>query len=330
LIEGRYALFFGAEDSLAALEQVVAEALPELEESGDDLALYIAWYGKASVDHARSRFDDKLRACERAIEHAQRLPWPHHAEWLYPQLANAQAYGSTPWPELLAWLDGPMAGRDHTTADVHRAQALARLGRIDEARRIRDRTIAVLRERGSTLHVALFTAHIGIDLEYAVRDLAEAERLGREGCRQLEELGERAWLSTGCAMLALVLAVRGALDEADAWIDKALELGADDDTATQVIARQARAHVRARRGEHAEAERLLQEALALLAEAQALEASAAAHEDIGDVRSLAGRVEDAVASYDQAAAMFAAKGDLVGAERVRSRLAELRAAPARS
>jgi class 3 adenylate cyclase/tetratricopeptide (TPR) repeat protein len=330
LIEGRYGLFYRPETALPALAEAVAEALPVLEEVGDDLALYVAWYGQASLDHAHSRFDDKLRACERAIEHAQRLPWPHQAEWLHPQLANAQAYGSTPWPELLAWLDEDPSVHEEPNFEIHRAQALARLGRVDEARELRDRMIALLRERGSVLQAALYTAHVGIELEYAVHDLAEAERLGRQGCRELEELGERSWLSTASAMLALVLAVRGRLAEAEQWVSRAIELGAEDDVATQVIARQARAHVLARRGEHAAAERVLHEALTLLAETQAPEATAAAHEDLGDVRALAGRNADAVAAYEQAAVLFAQKGNLVGTQRVQARVAELRALPTRS
>ena len=53
------------------------------------------------------------------------------------------------------------------------------------------------------------------------------------------------------------------LDDAEAWAARAAELGASDDTMTQMLWRQVKAKVLARRGEHAEAEQLAREAVAI-------------------------------------------------------------------
>jgi tetratricopeptide (TPR) repeat protein len=76
-------------------------------------------------------------------------------------------------------------------------------------------------------------------------------------------------LSTSAANLAVVLCLLGRLDEADKLADEALELAAEDDLASQVTSRIARARVRSARGLHDEAIRLAREAVDLLAEAQA-------------------------------------------------------------
>jgi hypothetical protein len=85
--------------------------------------------------------------------------------------------------------------------------------------------------------------------------------------------------------------------------------------------RQVRGKVLARRGELEEGERVAREAVALAAETDMLNAHAAALLDLADVLALAGR--DAQAELDQAHALYERKGNLVMAERTRSRLAEL-------
>ena len=88
-----------------------------------------------------------------------------------------------------------------------------------------------------------------------------------------------------------------------------------------MLRRQVHGKVLARRGEHDEAERLASEAVALAAETDMLNAHAGALIDLAEVHALAG--QDARAALE----LYEHKGNLVLAERTRSRLAELTAAP---
>ena len=81
----------------------------------------------------------------------------------------------------------------------------------------------------------------------------------------------------------------------------------------------------ARRGELEEGERLAREAVALAAETDMLNMHADALVDLAEVLALAGGRTPA--ELEQALALYERKGNLVMAERTRSRLAEL-AAPA--
>ena len=88
--------------------------------------------------------------------------------------------------------------------------------------------------------------------------------------------------------------------------------------------RQVRAQVLARRGEHAEAERLAREAVAIGERTDDIEALAGACRDLGEVLVLAGRPKDAATALEQAAALYERKGNVVMAERVHNRRAALR------
>ena len=88
--------------------------------------------------------------------------------------------------------------------------------------------------------------------------------------------------------------------------------------------RQVRAQILARRGEHAEAERLAREAVAIGERTDSIDLLGDAERDLGEVLVLAGRPEDAAAALEQAAALYERKGNVVMAERVHNRRAALR------
>ena len=113
------------------------------------------------------------------------------------------------------------------------------------------------------------------------------------------------------------------LDEADAWAARAAELGASDDAWTQMLSRQARAKVLARRGEHAEAERLAREAVAIGEETDFLNGQGDANADLAEVLLLGGKADEAAAALEQALKRYERKENLAWRERTRARLAEL-------
>jgi tetratricopeptide (TPR) repeat protein len=134
-----------------------------------------------------------------------------------------------------------------------------------------------------------------------------------------------AELSTIAGGLAGVYCELDRLDEAERWAARVAELGADDDAVTQILWRQARARVLARRAEHEEAERLASEAVEIGETTEDLSSKAEARATLGDVLALAGRPEDATDAIDEALARFEAKENVVRAKQMRERLAELRA-----
>jgi len=301
-------------------------ALPVFEAAGDDLALYIGYSALGTVANTRAQMDARLEAYERAVAHARQAGLPHQ---LLRGRTAARFHGTTPVSELLAWVD-EQEGRGARDINLHkyRASALAMLGRFDEARAILVEARAELADRGGKLWLAVTTGMDSVHVELLAGDPAAAVELGAEGCRLLDELGEQTILSTAAGMLAQALYALDRLEEADAWAGRAAELGASDDASTQMLWRQVRAKVLARRGESAEAERLAREAVAIGEQTQMLDAQGDTYADLAEVLSLAGRPKEATEALERALARYERKGNVVMAQRAQMRLAELQdAAP---
>jgi tetratricopeptide (TPR) repeat protein len=265
--------------------------------------------------------DAQVEAWERAFTHAQRAGLPHE---LVGWRVSARLYGTTPVSELLAWVEEQEArGARETSLRAHKAGALARLGRFDEARALLAEARGELADHGGGIPLAMATGLTSTDVELLAGDPAAAAAFGEEGCRQFDELGERGYLSTAAAILAQALYELDRLDEADAWAGRAAELGASDDVITQMLWRQVRAKVLARGGVRAEAERLSREAVAIGEPTDLLEQQGDAYADLGEVLALAGRADEAAAAFAEALARHERKENLVMAERTRARLAEM-------
>ncbi|MDP9284939.1 MAG: hypothetical protein M3P41_08320 [Actinomycetota bacterium] len=314
----------GAAEQLAA---IVDEALPVFEASGYDFGLYVCYFGLFQVAHMRGRMDSARDALERALVHAERVGLPHLVVRLAPAAGAARLFGSTPATELLAWLDEE--DRRGTSApgwEMHRAQALAMVGRSAEARSLLSDSRAQLADRGSMIPLALATGHTSVEVELLAGDPAAAVELGVEGCRLLEQAGEQGWLSTAVGYLAEALYQLDRLNEADEAAGRAAELGASDDAITQMLWRQVRAKVLARRGDALESERLAREAVAIGAETDLLDGRGDTHADLAEVLILAGRDDEAQAALQEALTLFELKGNVVTAERMNARLRGLRRA----
>jgi class 3 adenylate cyclase/tetratricopeptide (TPR) repeat protein len=308
----------GATERLAAL---VEQALPVFEAAGDELALYTAYSALGQVANMRAQMDAVLNAYERADAHARRAGLPYE---LFRWRAYARYWGTTPVSELLALLDEQEArGGPNLILRLYRGRALAMLGRFDEARAILAEVRAELADRGGGMPLATAKTHASVEVELLAGDPAAAAEFGEEGCRLLDELGEQSVLSTAAGMLAQALYALDRLEEADGWAGRAAELGASDDAYTQMLWRQVRAKVLARRGEYAEAERLAREAVAVGGETDMLDAQGGTYADLGEVLSLAGRPKEAAAALKQALGSYARKGNLVSTQRAQARLIEI-------
>ena len=319
-IVGVYLGTEGATEKLAALAE---HSLAVFEPAGDDLALYIAYSALTQVAGARARMDAGLEACERAVAHAGLAG--HPAVGALGELAACRFFGTTPVSDVLAWLDEnePRAGRDLFLL-AYRAGALAMLGRFDEARAILGGLRAESAERGGGVLLANLTAFESVWIELWAGDPAAAVTFGAEGFRLHEALGQELSLSLAAANQAQALYDLDRLDEADAWAGRAAELGATDDATKEILWRRIRAKVWARRGEHAEAERLAREAVAICDGTEMLDAQGDAYADLAEVLLLGGRAEEAAEALEQALVRYERKGNVVMAARTRDRLGALR------
>jgi hypothetical protein len=93
--------------------------------------------------------------------------------------------------------------------------------------------------------------------------------------------------------------------------------------------REVRAKVLARRGEHAEAERLAREAVTVCEETDMLDEQGDAYADLAEVLLLGAKAGEAAAALEQALARYKRKGNRVSTQRAQTLLAELRAAAPR-
>jgi class 3 adenylate cyclase/tetratricopeptide (TPR) repeat protein len=311
----------GLEGGVEGLSAILAEALPELEAVGDHLALYIAYSAVGELGSARGRPDASLEAYERALDHARRAGY--EASWILGVLAWCRFAGTTPVSALLAWLDEneAQAGQDQFFR-AYKAWSLAMVGRFDEARAI----LVVARndqaERGGGLLLANLTAFESAQVELLADDPVAAAEFAEEGFRLHEQEGRPDFLANSAANVAQVYYELGRFDEADEWTLRSQGLMGGD-VPFEAASRSVRAKVLARRGEHVEARRLAHEAVTLCKDGDRLNAQGNAYADLGEVLRLGGKLDEASAALGQALERFERKGNLVMADRVRARLAEV-------
>jgi hypothetical protein len=103
----------------------------------------------------------------------------------------ARLHGTTPVSELLAWLD-EQEGRGVRDISLQRCrgEALAMLGRFDEARALLAEVRAELAERGGGMLLAAVMGFDCVDVELLAGDPTAAAEFGEQGCTLLDELGE--------------------------------------------------------------------------------------------------------------------------------------------
>jgi len=308
----------GATENLAA---ILEEALPVFRGAADDLALCIGYNALGWVAATRGRMDAGVVAWDQAAAHARR---GGRKDEFVGLRASVRLWGTTPVTEVLAWLDEhqPRDRMDHRLG-ASRAWALAMVGRTDEARAILAASRAQLAERGGGWELGVMNGLESVSVELLAGDPRAAAMYGAEGCSVLERQGERGVLSSAAGLLGQALYELDRLDEANEWAGRAAETGGSDDLLTQHLWRRVRAKVLARRGEHAEAERLAREAVAISEETDQLVVQGDVYADLAEVLSLAGRPQEAADALGQALECYERKGNVVSTQRAQGRLAQL-------
>ena len=312
----------GATERLRTLSD---EVLPELLESGDDVALQTLYHARGWVAFLLGRTDAARDAHDQEAVHALRAGV---ADDRIGWRSICRLYGTTPVSEVLAWLDDneAQAGPDQWHR-IARAMAFAWQGRFEEARVLLARTRAELGERGASILLGGVTAIESNIVEMLAGDASAAAELGAEGCRVLERIGDVAFLSSAASVYAQALYALDRLDEAGAWSSRAAELGASDDAFNQMNWRPVKAKVLARRGDGQKAEQLAHEAVAIADSTDDISGQGDVYADLAEVLELGGKRDEAIVALAQALDRYERKGNLVSAGRVRERLEALGTPP---
>ncbi len=299
------------------LMQLVEEAVPVFEAAGSDWGLSVADGAEFIAGELQGRSCSELLAvAERSLTHARKAEDPLWINWSESRVPWLQYLGATTVDECLRWLD------DHPHVEAysvlpHRQRLLAMLGRFGEARAL----LAGVTERVEELGATRYREWLALrrfEVARLERDWVEAESASRELCdlEAQEVTLNNLWF---CCNRAEALVELGRPDEAEHWLEHGRATAPTEEPTPQILWRQMRARVLARRDEHDEAERLAREAVAQAGQTDQLNLNADALLALAEVLALAGK--DAGPELGQALALYERKGNLVMAERTREQLA---------
>jgi class 3 adenylate cyclase/tetratricopeptide (TPR) repeat protein len=299
---------------------LVEEALELFAALDDDAGLADAWLIASLADHAALRWGAARTAVERTLEHAERIGDRLLADEADGRLLASYMYGPIPVDQAIGWYEAHPSEHPFFLANL--AQLESMRGNFQRARELsrvaRERAL----ERGQLL-LAAGASMEEVEVELYAGDPERAAEVAVRGVADLEQLGERGWLSTVAGLGAEALYQLGRYEEAWDFTDRAEQDGAASDVITQMLIRQVRAKLLARRGELEEAERLAREALAFGEPTDSLEIKADSFRDLAIVLTAAGKQEDALAALAHAKALYEEKGHTVGVARVEELRSEL-------
>jgi class 3 adenylate cyclase/tetratricopeptide (TPR) repeat protein len=304
-------------------------AIHDLEAIGDDLGLGRAWIGISLVAGNAGQFERAARAALEAVPHAQRVGDVRRIGQAASNYAAIALFGPTPVPEVIERCEELYreAAGDRMAESVILgtvAVLYAMRGSFDEARSRYRRSREMLLELGPTV-TAMSASTESSRVEMLAGDPAAAEQELRRDFGALEAIGEKYFRSTIASLLAEALYAQDRFAEAAEFALLAEKLADPDDSAVQILWRTTRAKLLARDGSPADAERLIDEAVERARGSESPTLIGGVLADQAEVLFLDDRREAGEASLREALQLFEGKGDLVSAERIRVRLAELAA-----
>jgi class 3 adenylate cyclase/tetratricopeptide (TPR) repeat protein len=295
------------------VQPLVDEALELFGATHDDAGLTEALGFAIMADHSALRWAAVKRTAEQMAAHAERTGDRFQIAEAKVILGPAQLYGPSPVGDAIAWFETHPS--EHPFHFSTRGQLEGMRGNFDAARELCRQG----RERACERGQLLFAAEIAMqesEVELYAGDPQRASEVSLEGVAELQELGEQGWMSTIAAQGAEALYRLGRDEEAWRLTETAAEATAADDVITQLLVRQVRAKILARRGERAEAERLAREALAWCEPTDAVEVKANAHRDLAIVLAAGGRRDEALEALGEARSLYEQKSHTVGIAQV--------------
>jgi tetratricopeptide (TPR) repeat protein len=300
----------------------ITAGMPVLEHAGDDRALgralvLLGWIcGGRQGKHA-----ERMEATQRALEHFKQARWS--TSTCLGEIAAALYWGPFPVDEAITHCQhllrneiSDRAGSAYVTALL--GGLVAQNGDFKGARELVESSRARLVDLG--LHAAArgYSTHVLGDIALLAGDYTAAEQLLRELCKAMVQLGQSSRLASTASELADVLAISGAVREADEWTLVAERCMAPDDVHARVRWYPARARIHAERGELHAAEDSIREGARLCDTTDDLNRSAKTYHDLAYILGVAGKREEASATLQRAIELYEQKGNAVGASRLRS------------
>jgi class 3 adenylate cyclase/predicted ATPase len=268
-----------------------------------------------------------------ALEEMQRAArLAHEAGDRTQELANlgsillALQYGPTPVGEALERIseieretDGAM--RLQLQLLRTRAGLVSLLGEFEEARGLLQTAAEIAHELGLETVRAAGILRVNGEVELLAGDPAAAERLFAEACETLERHKDWAHLASVAPLLARALLEQGRADDAQRWLERTPQWLIEDDNEGQILFDRARAKLAAIQSDPVAAETFARRAMERASKADDLSAYADTLVDHADALEFNGRRGEATAALGEALELYERKGNLVGPERVRRRLA---------
>jgi tetratricopeptide (TPR) repeat protein len=299
-------------------------AIEMFEETRDPLGLAKGWRLLGLVHREGCRATEGEAASRRVLRYARQAGNRWLEAWSLVESAFYVFYGPTPavlgvrrcrrtleelaWsPRAQTWILDLLGG----------LQAMA--GDAAAAERLHADAQALRREIAVPGYKVIGTADIGAYLYFWAGRPAEAERLLRESYTVLDQLGEKAYLSTVAALLARALDELGDHDDEIDRLTRVSQAAAGkDDMLSQILWRGTRAKLLVRQGAAAEAEWLAREAVWLAEAIDYLFVRGDALMDLADVLRSTGHQRDALAAVDHAVGFYERKGNLASLAKARS------------
>ena len=306
-------------------EELVASAATAFSRSADDEGLGRLAYLVALLNWIQGRVAPAEASWVRAADLARRRGDTASLLDALRWLPSAALYGPMPvggaivrCMEVLAELHGSRRAEADTLGPL--AALYAMHGDAERARTLVARRDAVIAEVGFAMHAV---GEWAAQVELMAGDPQAAEAHLRDGYARLEEIGERAFLTTTAGLLARALHAQGRDEEALAFTGVCEETAAPDDVAAQIAWRGSRARILAARGRAEEAVALARDAVELAERTDLVTDHADALLDLTESLRALGRNVDAGGAARQAEALYRTKGNVVASRRARSVLEEL-------
>src|SRR5581483_11460361 len=292
------------EETLAEVKRLAVE----LERLGDELGLARALLYTGVVTAWTGRISEAQAALEQALAETRSAETRHERAMIASWLALCLWWGPTPVEEALARCIAlaPEAEVDREARGVTSCSTgvlTAFLGDVESGRRLIAAARHDLYDIGSLLAWA-GTSHPAIALELAADDPEQALRLGEPVVAELRAVSEYGYLSTISSQMAEASYRLGRIEDAEAYVRLGDETTLAGDWISEVECGRVRAKLLARSGAADEAVALIDDRLALTRTMDEPNTLAEVLMTAGEVRTLVGRGEEAVAFAREALDVF--------------------------
>jgi tetratricopeptide (TPR) repeat protein len=322
----REALLADRDADPTALLRLINDAIPVLEEFGDDRALGRAWRHAGYVSGAfQGRCAEWIAGEERALVHYKRSGWS--AAGCLSELGTALLHGPTPVPvavercERLLDEATDRTGTANVLVSLAGLQALAE--RFDEGFSALDAGEAIYRELDEIYALADNSGRIRGRMHVLAGDPEAAEQVFLECCETFARFGNEAALSTVASELGQTLYSQARFADGWDWARRAESSAPANDIIAQFSWRSLKGKLLAHDGLIAEAAPLVAEAVAIVQGTDALSLHGDVLVDAAHVLRLGSRPAEAARRIEQALELFDRKANVASARAARSLLAEL-------